>query len=366
MNDADDRRKSVSPDLEEITHRARYDGLTDIYNRITLEEIINNYFSDSNRHFGTFIMLDVDNFKRVNDEYGHIKGDKVLIEVAETLKRYFRKSDSVARVGGDEFAIFVPLRFTEEELQERLDGICRNLRIRVRDLELTCSVGACCAPEFGLNFDTLYNNADIALLAAKRFGKNQYQIYSEELELPSHVLYRNMDWLLDESTDALMVCDVNDYSVLYLNKVACELAGMPKRECINRPCYKVLWGKSEPCAHCVPLELMTHEFCKHSATNDDGRHLLIKGKLVDWGGTLARIQYIQDNTEKTKLLYDLIQVSNDRKRILDLLPGGLFRYAADGPGEFDFISENTYEMLGYTREEFIEKFDNRFENMVWH
>lgn len=354
--------------IREVEHQASFDDLTNLYNRTKLEAGITRFFEGDVSHGALFLILDIDDFKMVNDELGHIKGDKALQHVADILRDNFTEQDIIARIGGDEFVVFSPTPYSDEALDEMLDNLCHHLNFKVGDMNLSCSIGVCMAPNNGQNYQTLYNNADIALLVAKRYGKNQYQIYDEGIEIPSHVLFRNMDWLLDESTDGVLVCDAQDYSVLYINAVACRLANKNRRDCIGRPCYEVMWNERQPCGHCVSLDRMSHDFCEHEiTTNTHGEHhFLIKGKLVDWGGTLARIQYAQDNTERVSALRKLTALSNDRKRILDLLPGGMFRYHAEGDGVFDFISENLLDMLGYTRAEFTRKFNNRFSDMIWH
>lgn len=185
--------------------------------------------------------------------------------------------------------------------------------------------------------------------------------------MPSPVLTRNLDWLLDETSDAIMVCDTENYDILYLNHVACEMCGKSRKEMGGKKCYEFLWGNTEPCSHCVPLDRMEKTYCEHEVLDAvKGKHYIIKGKLTEWGGKTARIQFIQDNTGKAMAAKQLADVSADRKRLLDLMPGGIFRYKAKEDDTFDFVSENMLKMLGYSSEEFRKKFHNRFSNMVWH
>ena len=78
----------------------------------------------------------------------------------------------------------------------------------------------------------------MALLASKRYGKNQFQIFSGQTVLPSYVFYRNMDWLLDEFNDAVIVCAKDSFELLYINKNACEIAGKEIREYMGKKCYE--------------------------------------------------------------------------------------------------------------------------------
>lgn len=352
--------------MREMEHKATLDGLTRLYNRTEFEARISDFFQNAPSLESTFIILDIDNFKLVNDQLGHAKGDEALKKVARLLKRCFREDDLICRLGGDEFAIFMPAHFTEEDLNHRLDTLCARLKFNIDKMEVTCSIGACTSPSYGKEYQTLYQNADMALLTAKRLGKNQYQIFGAGVELPSYVLFRNMDWLMDEASDAVLVCDAQSYDLLYLNDVACQIAGRSKKECMGKKCYEVLFHESAPCSHCVHIDELSRDYCEHeiSPVGTD-KYYIVKGKLVDWGGKQARIQYIQDNTYKAILNKQMLAVSQDRKRLLDLMPGGIFRYHT-GTDAFDFVSENMLKLLGYTRDQFDAKFKNQFSNLVWH
>ncbi len=352
--------------IREIEKKAKMDGLTGLYNRTEFETQITSAFRKNSALEATFVILDIDNFKRINDGLGHRKGDEALKKVANILRRCFREEDLISRFGGDEFAVFVCTHFTKEELNCRLEKLCASLKFTVEEIEITCSVGACTSPSYGKEYETLYQNADMALLTAKRLGKNQYQIYGAGVELPSYVLFRNMDWLMDEASDAVLVCDAQNHDLFYLNDVACQIAGKSKKECIGKKCYEVLWDQEAPCEHCIHISKLSKDYCEHefSPAGTD-KSYIVKGKLVDWGGKQARIQYIQDNTYKATINKKIAAVSQDRKRLLDLMPGGIFRYHMQSDF-FDFVSENMLKMLGYTREEFDAKFNNRFSNLVWH
>ena len=86
---------------------AQTDGLTGIYNKRSTEERINEIRDENPAEKGTFVILDVDKFKEVNDRYGHMAGDKVLSEFGRILKAHFREEDVVGRIGGDEFVVYI-------------------------------------------------------------------------------------------------------------------------------------------------------------------------------------------------------------------------------------------------------------------
>ena len=130
------------------------------------------------------MILDVDNFKKVNDIYGHLSGDAMLRDIADMLRRLFPENAVLARVGGDEFAVLLYHVKTLGEVEEKADGILKNFRSILRQQKdiISCSIGISIAPENGDNFASIYKNADAALYQAKRQGKNRYALYAESLE----------------------------------------------------------------------------------------------------------------------------------------------------------------------------------------
>ena len=363
-----EREKHMLIKMRQLALEAKLDPMTGLFNRVEFENQVRAYLETTEKEnvHTVFLMLDIDNFKAVNDTKGHASGDEAIKATANILRTYLREDDIVCRMGGDEFAVFIKGELTKKTLGERLASLCEKLRFDHGGMKLTCSVGASVSPENGTDYQQLYQNADVALLTAKRLGKNQYQIYGGSLEMPARVLYRSMDWLLDESSDAIFLSDTKTYELLYMNNVACAMANKDKQQCIGKPCYEVMWGNPEPCSHCVNIDKLSTNYCEHEVQpQGSDRSYIVKGKLIDWGGRKARIQYIQDNTKRAHLLREMEDISADRKMLLDLMPGGVFRYFAR-TGKFSFISENMLKMLGYTRREFDEKFDGSFHNMIWH
>lgn len=360
------KEKQILAKMQQLEQKAKTDVLTGLYNRAELERCVESFFSSSAKQNSVFFMLDIDDFKRINDLYGHDCGDTAIQTVAAKLKVLFSDNDIICRMGGDEFSVFMKAELDNDQLSLRLEKMRKKLHFQIEQTTVTCSIGACLAPECGTDFETIYHNADVALLTAKRLGKNRAQIYGSEIIMPENVLYRNMDWLLDESSDAILVCDAETYELYYLNDVACTLAGKDKSKCLGRPCYEAIWNNDSPCSHCVHIEKMSRDYCEHEFDNEAlGRSFLIKGKLIDWGSQVARIQYVQDSTDRNRLYREMEMLSDDQRMLLNLLPGGMVRYNADTQ-KYNFVSENTLRMLGYTREEFSVKFQDRFDIMVWH
>lgn len=361
-----EEERLIFQQMKEMEKKAKTDALTGLFNRTELEMQVNSFFAANKEGKAVFIMMDLDDFKLVNDHYGHTKGDELIQKVALKLKLLFKKEDIVCRMGGDEFAIFLPYAVNEDEINKLLKRITKKFTFIVENIQISASFGVCLTPAFGYDFQTIYQNADTALLMAKRLGKEQYQIYKEDIELPSYVLFRNMDWLLDAASDAIAVCDADNYDMFYMNDVAYKFANKTKKECINKKCYEIFWNKDKPCDHCIKLNKGSKEYCEHEIKPIGyNKSYVIKGKIVDWGGKDARIQFIQDNTAKASFIQQIEDIAKDRKRLLDMIPCGIFRYYAKDDS-FDFVSEYMLSMLGYTREEFNDKFHNKFSEMVYY
>lgn len=172
---------------KKLKERARKDALTGLYNQTYGKKYINEYLNEKNPFDSCgMIILDVDYFKSVNDNYGHLFGDEVLIHLSELLKELFEEHDSILmRAGGDEFVIFVKTISNIElvgmniELMKKI----RKLRFEKMDRTLTCSAGCCYLPEnvSGYTYDQLFENADVALYKAKERGKNRY-VYCDSLQ----------------------------------------------------------------------------------------------------------------------------------------------------------------------------------------
>ena len=158
----------------DLVHRSDFDLLTDIHNRFSLERQLNRLVVEAQARHGCFglIYIDLDEFKQVNDRYGHRIGDLYLQEIAERMKRQLRPGDMLARLGGDEFAALVPQvrsRADVEEIAERLERCFDEpLSLDGYSLRGSGSLGMAVFPEDGVTKDALLGVADTTMYEAKR------------------------------------------------------------------------------------------------------------------------------------------------------------------------------------------------------
>lgn len=178
-------------DVESAYHLAIYelvmrDGLTEIFNKRKYEEEVQREFARARRHERplSLIIFDLDQFKEINDNYGHLCGDFVLKEVASAARELVRPEQVLARVGGDEFVILAPETHAEgaEALALKLCERIVNLDHRYGDVKISisCSFGVAELDEAMANPHDLYRSADHALLLSKRAGRNRVAVYSPE------------------------------------------------------------------------------------------------------------------------------------------------------------------------------------------
>ena len=167
---------------ERLHHLAHYDQLTKIPNRYLLLDRITHLIEQSVRNQSTFSLLyiDLDNFKTINDAKGHTYGDRVLVETALRLKRSIRNSDTVARIGGDEFVILLENTSDKKAIAtmaENLIGVISEpFHIQNEELKISCSIGIATYPREGSTTDELLAVADKAMYKAKHKGRRTYQL----------------------------------------------------------------------------------------------------------------------------------------------------------------------------------------------
>jgi diguanylate cyclase (GGDEF)-like protein len=169
---------------EKLRLNATMDALTGIYNRATLEDNIRQRLADKNA-VGAMFLLDIDNFKAVNDILGHPQGDQLLKDTGWTLRRIFRSRDVIGRLGGDEFCVFLPGTTNLELLEDRAKEINNRCRKNYygpdgETIRVSVSIGVAVTTENCRDYETLYKNADIALYETKNRSKDSYSIYQNK------------------------------------------------------------------------------------------------------------------------------------------------------------------------------------------
>ena len=192
-------RQVVTTSTQETKSELEKDSLTGFLNRRSFEEKIEKFLRKP-MSYGTFFMMDMDNFKSVNDTYGHLAGDELILTFVDIIKNCVREQDFVCRVGGDEFAIFFPYLDKEKVIRKRADEIISCFakeRDRLGYANCSVSIGIMTkyAKSNNMDYDNLYKCADNALYYVKNNGKDDFHIYA------SAIMDGGMDSLEQEQID---------------------------------------------------------------------------------------------------------------------------------------------------------------------
>lgn len=171
-----------------LIEKTQIDTLTKLLNRAATEKFIDDYLKTSSiNSISALMIIDVDGFKQVNDTYGHLLGDAVLMDIADKIKKVFRKNDIMGRFGGDEFVVFMKDMSNEEAINKKAHELCSEIRNiysnEVSEQKISISVGISITPKINSSsrtYKSLFENADIALYIAKEKGKDRFEIYNEK------------------------------------------------------------------------------------------------------------------------------------------------------------------------------------------
>lgn len=209
-----EERKKVEKQLVQV---ARYDSVTGLANRTLCRDVLIRGLAKTRRNHNTFALmfLDLDHFKDINDTMGHDAGDMLLKSVADRLKGRVREVDLVARMGGDEFAIFIDdcdADAAAHVAQSILDVLAPFHKLGSNEVFVSCSIGVAMCPDAGEDPESICKSADTAMYLAKTTGRNNYQFYSQELH--EQTVKR-----IHLENDLRRALDQDEFSLFYQPKV---------------------------------------------------------------------------------------------------------------------------------------------------
>ena len=210
--------------LNALEIKVQLDPLTKIYNKVTTQELIDDYLENNPLNVHALLIIDIDDFKSVNDNLGHMFGDVVLTEISAKIKKLFRTADIVGRIGGDEFVVFLKDIHTKALIKEKAEEICAVFRQTFsgvnNDYSISGSIGIALFNDHGNTFSELYGHADTALYYAKKMGKDQFSFYDEIETLRFNMpLPKRQDTAID-SDETYEHFEIHSYlfNILYQSK----------------------------------------------------------------------------------------------------------------------------------------------------
>lgn len=172
---------------DQLDHLARHDALTNLPNRILLQDRLSQAIELAHRQGRqlALMFMDLDQFKHINDSLGHTVGDQLLQSVAQRLVACVRQSDTISRQGGDEFVLLLPFIEHSEDAafsaQKILTALAEPHHIELHSLHISASIGISVYPDDGQDAETLIKNADAAMYHVKENGRNDYQFFTQEM-----------------------------------------------------------------------------------------------------------------------------------------------------------------------------------------
>lgn len=168
-------------ELQKLESKAKRDLLTGVYNKITTKEIIDEYLKDNSNQRNMMMMIDIDDFKHVNDRYGHLMGDNILVYLMDKIKNIF-DGEVIGRIGGDEFVVFIGNIEDGEGILAKAHMLIGALRsayvVDGQEVSVSGSIGISMYPEDGTTYTELVNCADKALYSVKDEGKGSFKLFT--------------------------------------------------------------------------------------------------------------------------------------------------------------------------------------------
>ncbi|MEG1528554.1 MAG: EAL domain-containing protein [Clostridia bacterium] len=299
--DSNQRFKEMVKEYNTMSQQVKTDLMTGLFNRISAEDIMTRRLLSSSKS-SAMIMLDIDNFKKINDSLGHDYGDKVICKVAEKLRQVFGQNYIIARMGGDEFAVLMNEIDSVDSVEKLAKEFCLsmlNITIDGKNTEITCSVGIAVSLKEDNSFATIYTNADKALYNAKCHGRNTVSVYGDKSIITSISKWINdAENVVDTINDSIYACNSVTYELLYVNDNLCKTNGVTREECKGKKCYEILMKRSSPCEFCsMPRMEQDKVYTRLFRKPNTKDIFLMRGKTIERGGISMHLEVIVDISE---------------------------------------------------------------------
>ncbi|MDO4552776.1 MAG: diguanylate cyclase, partial [Bacillota bacterium] len=225
-------------EVQLLTERASRDSLTRLLNREAAENAIAEAIGALKEgETAALFMIDMDNFKEINDTKGHQTGDRTLKGAADAIAEVFRKEDILGRVGGDEFMVYLPRNASEKLVWNKAAALVEALQFSVDGMSVTASVGAALCKDRDTSFSKLYAEADAALYSAKDKGKNCFCIFGGETDRPGKEIAEGgvsavqIKTLLEYMDGGVILAEVGtDVKITYVSPSFFKFTGWSREE----------------------------------------------------------------------------------------------------------------------------------------
>ena len=294
---------------EIIRMEAERDSLTGIYNHKNYEILCKKMMEDEKNDV-LFMMIDLDDFKEINDKHGHYIGDVVLKRVAEVLAIESEGRGIAGRMGGDEFSICLTGIDTRDKAMQIVFAIKDALKTEVEGVTFTVSMGGARTNGRKMDFNQLYFEADEAVYFAKGNGKNQIILKEDIIQKEQKILnnyivdeyYSEAELELDQRDEYQVIIDADTKKILYVNKAAREILNVEMQDLENVHCYELFKNQKEECRVCNLFSRYVNvagkNECGLSKYIPNGK-FIIKSRYMPWKGKPARkVSFFDINNKK--------------------------------------------------------------------
>lgn len=279
--------------------QAERDSLSGVYNHATYERLCTE-LAEKNSDGLMYVMVDLDNFKQINDTHGHHAGDQVITHVGNVLDTVVKGRGYAGRIGGDEFSVCLYDVYSREEAVSLCIHMKMALNQYVNTVPFTVSIGATISGGRKLTFQELYFEADEAVYFAKSNGRNQI-IFKDEiqekkqqkfLERKSEYALSEEEIALDQRVEYVTIVDPVTKKLLYMNEASRKVLGIPLEQVKNMHCYEVFKASGTPCAvcelHANHAEVLSDEDAGGLLHYIPNGKFILKSTHTIWKGNSAR------------------------------------------------------------------------------
>ncbi|MEA4920128.1 MAG: diguanylate cyclase [Clostridiaceae bacterium] len=341
---------------------AEHDAMTGLLNHVSVLEKIERFLAEhSDRHHAVF-MIDLDNFKSINDTFGHMCGDKVIKDIASIIRRSFRTDDIVGRVGGDEFIALMKnipgkeqVRKKASELREALEYVCTVDGISI---ELSASVGVRIYTGDDTPMQTLQSDADASLYKAKESGKNRYAIWDDKTggpapqpSFPEHSTMVQLKALLEHMEGGVILADVLEgIKITYTSPGLFKSIGYAPGESLDF--FSTVLPEDLPYLKQIIIDSAKSnspiDYTYRGISSEGGLPVwyhLSGGLISDETGLSHHVIGVITNIDCLKRNEQQLKLAEERYRIA-LEQSGLYLWEIDIPEDTLVLSQNIAKRLG--------------------
>lgn len=284
---------------ENMKKQAERDSLSGVFNHATYEKLCIE-LADKVDNGLLYLMVDIDDFKQINDTCGHHAGDKIIQHVGMVLESFVKGKGYAGRIGGDEFSVCIYDVFSKEEAYSLCVSLKTALAQYLNTVPFTVSIGATTSDGRRLNFNELYFEADEAVYFAKENGKNQI-VFRSEIQKLKQERFRERkgeyalteeEIALDQKMQYITIVDPVHKKFLYMNEAGRNVLGLSIEEVQNMHCYQLFKGCDKECEVCALHANHAEVLDDNDSTGlrkyvPDGKFIL-QSRYTMWKGDSAR------------------------------------------------------------------------------